>query len=173
MKIRVYYIEDSDKDFIEFSKELNNGKIEVLPSIDDWYAESHVVNSYVQSPSSENKKNLVDLLISKNCDLFIVDIKLFTKDLGGKDLIEQVLFEDDVLKNKKVVVLAGKPPQINSDQNRNYRAVTKLRGTITEVDYKKTTQALLNSIYDMYEIKESFVDDIKNNTIGFIRDLYK
>jgi len=163
MKKNIYYIEDSELDFANFSNLLNSKIISVYPTKELWMSEIEVVKLYLQNSNEENKKRLVSIFKQYNIDLFLIDISLFHSDSGGITIYENLIHNNPDFKDKYVLFFTFPDSEeliITSD-----RVLIEFKANRRDgrIDYPKSGQRVNDKIIDLLDIRggfESFIDDI-------------
>lgn len=167
MKKRIYYIEDSPKDFYRFRSELRSNQFDIFPSEEDWGNEIQTIKLFLQNANDESKSLVESIFLRYRIDLFIIDIKLFHRDTGGDIIFRGILKTNEQLNNKNYIFLSIAPKEKNSviHVSQNVRFVPKYAGEHEEVNYEKTAIKLFAEIKELLLLSD-------NDPMDFIRDIF-
>ena len=158
MSHNIYYIEDSSMHFEELYKELKNTKLNLYPSLEKWEEEVQIIKLYIQNQNTENKQTLINLFLSYDIDLFIIDISLFHLDSGGTLIFESVIEKNKEFKDKYIIFLTSPDSQKLVYTAPNILFEHKSKNADKSIDFKLTANKVYGNIKELLKIKDTFED---------------
>lgn len=160
MKKNIYYLEDSEVDFSNFSRLLTNSKLSVFPKSDFWSMETNAVKLYLQNSNDANRAILVEIFKKYNVDLFLVDISLFHSNAGGNTIYEDIISTD--FSDKPVLFFTYPDTKEKVITSQNVRIEFKSGKNGGQIDYNTSSQRAYDKIKELLSIEDTLIDIIND-----------
>lgn len=150
MAKKIYFIEDEEPDYTLIKEKLSS--FDILPKENSpQYEEIHM---YLDNPTKENKKRVIDFILTNDINIVLLDIELWGHDYGGKYLYERIISQENKLNNIIVIYLTKTTLQSQLTLSKLTAYVEK-RYNSKGFDVESTVERIKDEIEKLWLIRSS------------------